>query len=71
MMQILSTMTINLQEKSGKPPTSMRFQAILTPSATGVENVLAVLPDNLAASAMEAGLLEDWTTQKDLNSDRR
>ncbi len=38
---------------------------------TGVDNVLAVLPDNLAASAMEARLLEDWTTQKDLNSDRR
>ena len=25
-MQILSTMTINLQEKSGKPPTSMSFK---------------------------------------------
>ncbi len=60
-----------LTREIGEAAYQHEFQAILTQSATGVDNVLAVLPDNLAASAMEARLLEDWTTQKDLNSDRR
>ena len=37
------------------------LRAILTPSATGVDNVLAIFPDNLAGIALRTELIGEWT----------
>ncbi|MGH9135789.1 MAG: RES family NAD+ phosphorylase [Acidimicrobiales bacterium] len=42
------------------------FNAIRTPSATGVDDVLAILPDNLAGVVVAAELIERWATVDDL-----
>lgn len=42
------------------------FNGIRTPSATGVDHVLAILPDNLAGVVVSAELIDLWTTVDDL-----
>jgi RES domain-containing protein len=42
------------------------FQAILAPSATGVDNVLAIFPDNLAGAVLHVELVAEWNTIEDL-----
>jgi RES domain-containing protein len=41
-------------------------QAIRTPAATGVGEVLAVFPENLGVSTLEPRLAEEWQTPTDL-----
>lgn len=55
-----------LTRQIGEAAHQQRFQAILTPSATGVDNVLAVFPENLATSALEIEFIEEWATVTDL-----
>lgn len=43
------------------------FQAILSPSATGVDDVIAVMPENLAGALLKAELIEEWTVPHDLD----
>jgi RES domain-containing protein len=38
------------------------FQAIRSPSATGVDHVLAIFPENLAGAVLHVELVGEWTT---------
>lgn len=42
------------------------FQAIRAPSATGVDDVLALFPENLAGVLLHVELVGEWTTPSDL-----
>ncbi|CAN5631974.1 hypothetical protein BH24ACT5_BH24ACT5_25940 [soil metagenome] len=42
------------------------FEAIRSPSATGVDQVVAVMTDNLGAAVLDTELVEQWTTLADL-----
>lgn len=42
------------------------FQAIRSPSATGVDHVLAIFPEQLAGAVLQVKLLGEWTTPVDL-----
>lgn len=42
------------------------FQAIRSPSATGVDNVLAIFPETLAGAVLDVKLLGEWNTAEDL-----
>lgn len=42
------------------------FQAIRSPSATGVDEIVAVFPENLAGVTLEVELLGEWKTIADL-----
>lgn len=44
------------------------FQAIMSPSATGVDDVIAVMPENLAGAVLKAELIEQWTVPTDLDA---
>lgn len=46
------------------------YQAIRSYSATGVDEVLAVLPHNLGATALDVALVEQWTDLDGLSFDR-
>lgn len=41
-------------------------QGIRTPSATGVDQVLALFPENLGAATLNVELIETWATDDDL-----
>ena len=57
-----------LTRQIGEAVYEQRLQAILTPSATGVDNVLAIFPENLAGSVLETELIEVWATSQDLET---
>lgn len=42
------------------------FQAIRSPSATGVDNILAIFPEKLAGAVLDVKLLGEWNTADDL-----
>lgn len=42
------------------------FQAIRSPSATGVDDVLAIFPEKLAGAVLNVALLGEWNTSDDL-----
>lgn len=42
------------------------FQAVRSPSATGVDHVLAIFPEELAGSVLDVNLLGEWNTAEDL-----
>jgi RES domain-containing protein len=42
------------------------FQAIRSPSATGVDEVLAIFPENLAGVVLDVNLVGEWKTIADL-----
>ena len=42
------------------------FQAIRSPSATGVDEVLAIFPENLAGAVLRVELVREWRTTDDL-----
>lgn len=42
------------------------FQAIRSPSATGVDNVLAIFPEKLAGAVLDVRLRGEWSTAEDL-----
>jgi hypothetical protein len=45
----------------------LSFQAIRSPSATGVDDVLAVFPDNIGAGKLQPLLAEEWTSLAQLS----
>lgn len=50
----------------GEAAHDHRCQAIRSPSATGVDDVIAVFPENLGAATLNAQLERRWTTTADL-----
>ncbi|MBK5224210.1 MAG: RES family NAD+ phosphorylase [Acidimicrobiia bacterium] len=44
------------------------FQAIRSPSTTGVDNILAIFPEKLAGTVLHVKLLGEWNTAADLAS---
>jgi RES domain-containing protein len=44
------------------------FQAIRSPSATGVDDVLVIFPEKLAGAVLDVILLGEWNTAEDLAS---
>ena len=42
------------------------FQAIRSPSATSVDHVLAVFPENLAGAVLRIELAEEWSSESDI-----
>jgi RES domain-containing protein len=43
------------------------FQAVRSPSATGVDHVLAIFPEKLAGAVLDVKLLGVWSTAEDLS----
>ena len=55
-----------LTREIGEAAQEHRFQAIRSASVTGVDDVLAVMPENLAGAVLLAELIQEWTTASDL-----
>ncbi len=56
-----------LTRQIGEAAYEHQFQAIITPSATGVDKVLAIFPENLAGVVLQAERTEDWSETQDLS----
>lgn len=57
----------SLTQEIGEAAYERDFQAILSRSMTGVDDVLAVMPENLAGAVLKAELVEQWAVPTDLN----
>ena len=55
-----------LTQELGEAAHQHGFQGIRTPSATGVDDVLAVFTENLAGAVLAVELLQVWATVEDL-----
>ena len=55
-----------LTNEIGEAAHEHRFQAIRSPSVTGVDDVLAVMPENLAGAVLLVELIQEWTKASDL-----
>jgi RES domain-containing protein len=53
-------------QEIGEAAHGHAFHAIRSPSATGVDNVLAIFPEKLAGAVLEVKLLGEWSTANDL-----
>ena len=53
-------------QQIGEAAYEHHFQAIRSPSATGVDHVLAVFPENLADALFEVEMIGVWTNADDL-----
>jgi RES domain-containing protein len=57
---------LQLTREIGDAAHEHRFQAIRSASVTGVDDVVAILPENLAGAVLAAELVQEWTTAADL-----
>ena len=57
---------LQLTHTIGEAAHHHRFQAIRSVSATGVDDVVAIMPENLADASMAAELVQVWRTIADL-----
>ena len=57
---------LQLTREIGAAAHEHRFQAIRSASVTGVDDVVAILPENLAGAALATELVQKWTTAADL-----
>ena len=55
-----------LTNEIGEAAHEHRFQAIRSASVTGVDDVLAVMPENLAGAVLLVELIQEWKTASDL-----
>ena len=55
-----------LTNEIGEAAQEHRFQAIRSASVTGVDDILAVMSENLAGAVLLAELIQEWTTAADL-----
>jgi len=55
-------------QEIGEAAHEHAFQAIRSPSATGVDDVLAIFPEKLAGAAPNVRLLGEWNTPDDLTA---
>lgn len=53
-------------QQIGEAAHERRVQAIRSPSATGVDHVLAVFPENLGAATLHVDLVQVWEREQDL-----
>lgn len=53
-------------QEIGEAAHEHALQAIRSPSATGVDNVLAIFPEQLAGAVLNVRLLGEWNTAEDL-----
>ncbi len=53
---------MQITRELGRIAHDQRFQAILSASATGVDHVLSIFPNNLAGVSVLAELVEEWNT---------
>ena len=53
-------------QEIGEAAHEHAFQAIRSPSATGVDNILAIFPEKLAGAVLDVELLGEWSTADDL-----
>ena len=51
---------VALTRQIGEAAYEHQFQAILAPSATGVDQVLAIFTENLAGAVLDPTLIEEW-----------
>lgn len=58
---------LQLTHEIGEAAHEHRFQAIRSASVTGVDDVVAILPENLVGAVMAAELVEEWRTVADLH----
>lgn len=57
---------LQLTNEIGEAAHEHGFQAIRSASATGVDDVLGVMPENLAGAVLHAELIEVWRTASEL-----
>ena len=57
---------LHLTHEIGEAAHEHRFQAIRSASVTGVDDVVAILPENLAGAALVAELVQAWSTAANL-----
>lgn len=57
-----------LTNEIGKAAHEYRFQAVLAPSATAVNRIIAVFTNNLGVSILRSELLKRWENPTDLTS---
>lgn len=62
---------LQLTRMIGEAAYGHRFQALLTTSATGVDKVLAIFPENLAGTHLETSLEETWTDERHITGEER
>ena len=55
-------------QEIGEAAHEHAFQAIRSPSATGVDHVLAIFPEKLAGAVLDVRLLGEWHTPDDLTA---
>lgn len=55
-----------LTQEIGEAAHGHAFQAIRSPSATGVDNILAIFPEKLTGVVLDVQLLGEWSTVEDL-----
>ena len=53
-------------QEIGEAAHEHAFQAIRSPSATGVDNILAIFPEKLTGVVLDVQLLGEWGTVEDL-----
>jgi hypothetical protein len=58
---------LQLPREIGAAAHEHRFQAIRSASVTGVDHIVAILPENLAGAVMAAELFQEWRTAADLS----
>ena len=57
---------LQLTREIGEAAHEHRFQAIRSASATGVDDVVGVMPENLAGAVLGAELVQEWRTAADV-----
>jgi RES domain-containing protein len=57
---------LQLTREIGAAAYARGFQAIRSASATGVDDVIAIMPDNLAGTALQPELIQTWSTLADI-----
>ena len=55
-----------LTQEVGEGAHEHGFQAIRSPSATGIDDVLAIFPENLAGAVLAVELIAEWVTSADI-----
>lgn len=55
-------------QQIGEAAHERGIQAIRSPSATGVDEVLALFPQNLGSASLDVALVEVWESSKDLST---
>lgn len=59
---------LRITREIGEAAYQNRFQAILSPSATGIDQVLAIFTENLAGAVLTSTMIGEWDEPHDLPS---